>query len=160
MNLLIFGIGLTIYAFYAERREAPVRTALDNDSDKVFPYFVLHELPDGIPGLLVAAVLGSTMSVFSGGINAAATSIYVDVVANAAGHHLPETAMLRFVQGTVVGLSALCIALAFAAARVGGLVKASVSLLGLTLGPCRPGATGRERPSDSALACAAPSGLQ
>ena len=118
MNLLMFAIGLTIYAFYAQRHESPVRDHLYGNSDRIFPYFVLHELPAGIPGLLVAAVLGSTMSVFSGGINAAATSIYVDVVSNACGLHLAETTMLKFVQATTVLLSMCCIALAFAAAAV------------------------------------------
>ena len=42
-------------------------------------------LPAGLPGLLIAGVLGSTMSVFSGGLNACATSIYIDIVDNALG---------------------------------------------------------------------------
>ena len=37
----------------------------------------------GIAGLLVAAVLGSTMSVYSGGLNAAATSFHIDILSNA-----------------------------------------------------------------------------
>ena len=32
------------------------------------------------PGLLLAAVVGSTMSVFSGGINAAATAVHIDIL--------------------------------------------------------------------------------
>lgn len=130
MNILMFGIGLVIYAFYAERRESPVRDALSGDSDKIFPYFVLTELPSGIPGLLVAAVLGSTMSVFSGGINAAATSIYVDVLRNACGWRLTDFRMLKFVQAMTVVLSLLVIGLAFAASAV----RSPTALLPLT--PC------------------------
>jgi hypothetical protein len=37
----------------------------------------------GIAGLLVAAVLGSTLSVYSGGLNAAATSFHIDILSNA-----------------------------------------------------------------------------
>ena len=35
--------------------------------------------------MLIAAILGSTMSVFSGGLNASATSIYIDLIDNALG---------------------------------------------------------------------------
>lgn len=57
MNVLIMSIGLTIFAFYAAKGQDPVAHTLDNKADKVFPYFVLHELPHGIPGLLIAGEL-------------------------------------------------------------------------------------------------------
>ena len=70
-------IALAIFAFYAKNGIDPVanQTLLDHDADKIFPFFVLNELPAGLPGLLVAGVLGSTMSVFSGGLNASASDI-------------------------------------------------------------------------------------
>ncbi len=63
-------LGLQLFVFYKQHGALP-----DVSSDKLSAYFALTELPAGVAGALVAAVLGSTMSVFSGGINAAATSV-------------------------------------------------------------------------------------
>ena len=49
-------------------------------SDHNLPFFALTVLPGGVAGLLLAAVVGSTMSVYSGGINAAATAFQVDIM--------------------------------------------------------------------------------
>eukprot|EP00039_Didymoeca_costata_P001697 m.54349 g.54349 ORF g.54349 m.54349 type:complete len:551 (-) comp10920_c0_seq2:177-1829(-) len=128
-------IGMTIYTFYTKRDEDPVQSVLGGDSDKVFPYFVLHELPHGLAGLLVAGVLGSTMSVFSGGLNSCATSVYVDIIENAMGKGVPEHRVVRLTRIITVIVACCSIGLAFGAAAITGLVKLAVSLLGLTLGP-------------------------
>ena len=62
-------------------------------------YWICHgvmlSMPHGLPGLLIAAVLGSTMSVFSGGLNAAATSIYVDIIDHALGRGVPQDQVVQ-----------------------------------------------------------------
>eukprot|EP00050_Salpingoeca_kvevrii_P005202 m.273914 g.273914 ORF g.273914 m.273914 type:complete len:544 (-) comp11090_c1_seq46:449-2080(-) len=78
-------LGWSLYAYYHERTArtgAPDPLAAGDiaSSDQLSAYFALTELPKGMAGLLIAAVLGSTMSVFSGGVNAAATSCYVDLM--------------------------------------------------------------------------------
>ena len=124
-----------IFAFYARQGKDPVRDALHGDADWIFPYFVLHELPHGLPGLLVAAVLGSTMSVFSGGLNAASTSIYVDIIDHALGRGVEPARVVAVTRVLMVALAATSIGLAFAAAHIASLVKQSVTLMGLALGP-------------------------
>ena len=131
------GIGVAIFAFYAKEGIDPVanKTLLDHDADKIFPYFVLHELPAGLPGLLVAGVLGSTMSVFAGGLNASATSLYVDIIENALGKGVPKHRVVRVSKILTCIVAVVAIGLAFAAAKLGNLVQESVSLMGLMLGP-------------------------
>ena len=45
-----------------------------------FRYFFANALPDGVAGLIVAALFATTMSVFSGGINGIVTCFIVDVL--------------------------------------------------------------------------------
>lgn len=74
--LLVFCLsGTVLYAYY---------TAFPNlqpslgKPDQILPYFVVHELPSPLPGLLIAAIFGATMAVASAGINALATTVLVD----------------------------------------------------------------------------------
>jgi len=96
---------------------------------------VLNELPHGLPGLLIAAVMGSTMSVFSGGLNAAATSIYIDIIDHAMGRGVAPHQVVKVTRALTAGLALISVGLAFASAALPGLMHQSVSLMGLALGP-------------------------
>ena len=106
---------LAILSFYEQEKIRPVQDKLIEQADQILPYFAITQvntcgiaahgyrcrpsrfliesccmqLPRGIAGLLVAAVLGSTMSVYSGGLNAAATCCHVDILTNALGQPCP-----------------------------------------------------------------------
>ena len=97
-------------------------------------------LPDSLvmPCMLMAwvpycAVLCAACA--SGGLNAAATSIYIDIIDNAMGKGVPPEKVVRLTRGLTVILALVSIGLAFASAAIPGLVKQSVSLMGLALGP-------------------------
>eukprot|EP01051_Picozoa_sp_SAG22_P019810 SAG22_NODE_3777_length_1532_cov_1.634589_1_plen_228_part_10 len=108
---------------------------LGGDSDKILPFFVLTALPQGFAGALMAAVLGSTMSVFCGGINSASACFVYDVLGNGFGVRLqPERIVLVTREFTLV-FSALCIIFAFFAAQLGGIIRLCNSVMGLTMGP-------------------------
>lgn len=47
-------------------------------NDRLLPYFVVHELPAPVPGILIAAILGATIAVVSAGVNALATTTLMD----------------------------------------------------------------------------------
>ena len=71
---------MAFWAYYLQRGQDPLLDGSISSSDQVLPYFVLTALPHGVAGLIVAAILGSTMSVFSGGVNAATTSVAIDLI--------------------------------------------------------------------------------
>ncbi|SEF81992.1 transporter, SSS family [Halpernia humi] len=50
-----------------------------NDKDYVFIYYILHYLPTGIVGLLIAVILSAAMSSTSSELNALATTTVVDI---------------------------------------------------------------------------------
>jgi Na+/proline symporter len=56
-----------------ERTRLPVAT-----SDRIFPTFIVREMPTGIAGLLVAAILAAAMSNLSAALNSLSSTTVVD----------------------------------------------------------------------------------
>ncbi len=75
VSALFFLIGTSLYAFYQVQ---PDLLPAEITSDQVFPYFIVHQLPAGITGLLVAAIFAAGMSTISTSINSTATIILMD----------------------------------------------------------------------------------
>jgi SSS family solute:Na+ symporter len=135
-------IGVALHAFYRERHFDPVAAGVAGggvaSSDDIMPFFVLHDCPDGVIGLLGGAVLGCTLSVFSGGLNAASTSCAVDILQNACGAQgLSQHRLVRATQAFTLGLGVLVTALSVGASMlVGvGVVQFSLIIVGLLSGP-------------------------
>jgi Na+/proline symporter len=62
----------------AVRKEASSITK-SNDTNYVFLHFVTHYLPEGIVGIVIAAILAAAMSTISGEINSLATVSVIDI---------------------------------------------------------------------------------
>jgi SSS family solute:Na+ symporter len=71
-------IGVLLYAFY---HAYPDKAAgLPPEKREVFPYFILHEMPPGVRGLVIAGILATAMGSLSTALNALATSFARDFV--------------------------------------------------------------------------------
>jgi SSS family solute:Na+ symporter len=68
-------IGLAIFSYYAH---FPTRLPAGLAPDKWFPYFIVHELPTGISGIVIAGLLAATMSSVSSGVNSITAACVVD----------------------------------------------------------------------------------
>lgn len=62
LNFLLFGLGTVLFLFYRENA-ASLSPALKLDG--IYPFFVAQQLPPGMSGLVVAALLAATMSTIS-----------------------------------------------------------------------------------------------
>jgi solute:Na+ symporter, SSS family len=69
-------VGVVLFVFYHQRD--PQAAARFNRADKVFPTFVVTQLPHGLAGLLIAAILSAAMANLSAALNALASSSVVD----------------------------------------------------------------------------------
>ncbi|MHC4462106.1 MAG: sodium:solute symporter family transporter [Planctomycetota bacterium] len=69
-------IGTTLFAFYS----SPEHTlgADITKGDQVFPYFIATELPAGLKGLIIAAILAAAMSTVDSALNCSATVLLLD----------------------------------------------------------------------------------
>jgi len=72
-------IGVVLYAFYQGK---PFTRG-----DEVFPDFIIHELPTGISGVIIAGLFASAMGALSGSINSLASSTLIDLYKPYLGKH-------------------------------------------------------------------------
>ncbi|MBL8229426.1 MAG: sodium/solute symporter [Bryobacterales bacterium] len=75
MTALFLMIGTGLFAFY---RVNPALLPAGVTGDMVFPHFIRTQLPPGVSGLLVAAILAAAMSTLSSNINCMATVFVED----------------------------------------------------------------------------------
>lgn len=75
VSLLFFLIGTLLFVYY---RVHLGLLPLGVSGDQVFPYFIVHGLPVGITGLLIAAIFAAGMSTISTSINSSATVFLTD----------------------------------------------------------------------------------
>lgn len=74
-STVFYSIGTMLFMFY---RAHPERFNPAAPTDAVFPMFISGEMPEGMRGLLVAAVMAASMSTLSSGISSMATLVSVD----------------------------------------------------------------------------------
>jgi len=72
--ILFLVLGVALYAYH---QHVPL-VAAGGDNDRVFPEFVVREMPPGITGLLIAAIFAAGMSNLSGALNSLASSSIID----------------------------------------------------------------------------------
>ena len=106
ISALFFMIGTALYVYYLN---VPAGT-LPAKADEVFPYFIVHELPTGMVGLVIAAVLAAGMSTLSSSLNSSATVYTIDfykrVLKTGAGDHA-QLNMIRLTTGVIGTLATL-----------------------------------------------------
>jgi SSS family transporter len=71
---LFLTLGVMLYAFH---QQSPL-IGPGGDTDRVFPEFVVREMPRGIAGIVIAAIFAAAMSNLSGALNSLASSSIVD----------------------------------------------------------------------------------
>jgi len=70
-----FFLGTALYAFY---KTQPGRLNPTLDTDAILPWFVVHELPVGVAGVVLAAVFAAAMSSLDSSMNSMATVFVTD----------------------------------------------------------------------------------
>ena len=68
-------IGTALFSYYTAQPDLLPEGVV---GDKVFPYFIVHGLPTGVTGLVIASLFAAGMSTISTSINSAATIVLTD----------------------------------------------------------------------------------
>ncbi len=126
--------GLVLFAFYQIHGD-PMAAGHISKSDQILPYFVITQLPAGLPGLLIAAIYAGTMSATSSGLNALTTATLVDFRQRLSLKTTTEAQQLKLARWLTVAYGALVIVLAFGVSKLGALIEASNKAIGLVGGP-------------------------
>ena len=113
VHVVILGVGLALAVFYAERG-VPVELAqqLSESPDRIFPYFIVNELPVGISGLFIAAIFAAAISTLDSALTESSdltvNHIYQRVLPNKTeAHYLLASRLLMVVWGLLFFAAAM-----------------------------------------------------
>jgi SSS family transporter len=76
--VLFLGIGLMLFVFYGSGGAATLPSDVAARADRVFPHFIVTQLPVGIVGLVIAAILAAAMSTLSSSLNSSSATALAD----------------------------------------------------------------------------------
>ena len=128
--VLLCTVGLGLAAWYVSQ-PAP---DMPGKPDQIFPYFIAKQLPSGITGLVLAAILAATMSSMTSGINTLSANITLDFRARF-GSPMSAQRKLRYARNASLMIGLLATALAGAVSALGDIFDIAQTLLGAFLGP-------------------------
>jgi SSS family solute:Na+ symporter len=100
-----------------------------NDTNYIFLYYVLHKLPHGLIGLLIAVIFLAAWGSISSALNALASTTIVDIYKRLFKHEASDKHYLKVSRWSTLGWGIFCIGVAQFAHRMGSLIEA-VNILG------------------------------
>jgi len=128
--LSLVSVGLLLWLWYRHNPDP----ALPADPDKIISYFIAQELPAGVSGLLIAAILAATMSSITSGVNSLAGAFTNDWLARFGRPRTPVE-MFKASRCASLGVGLLAIVTAGLIEQIGSILIASQVIMGVFLGP-------------------------
>ncbi len=104
--MLFLFTGILMYAFYQYN---PGNLPAGTPQLNIFPHFIIHELPAGVKGLLIAGLLATAMGSLSTALNSLATTATKDWYQDLINPHATEKQLLTCVRWGTAGFSLLLI---------------------------------------------------
>jgi len=130
ISVAFYAIGTGLYTFFKTHPEQLDMTMTKGDA--IFPYFMMSQMPQGIAGLLIAAIFAATMSTISSNINSISTAFSIDFWKRFRPH-TSDKSMLHVARMTCVisGIIGVGIALMMAEWNILSLLDYFNTILGL-----------------------------
>lgn len=114
LGFLFYFIGTALFAFY---QVFPDPT-LPAKPDQVYAHFIVHHLPGGVAGLLLAAVLAASMSSIDACMNSASTVCVEDFLRRFSRRERPDRFYLRTARGLILLWGVLMVLMALLFMRI------------------------------------------
>jgi Na+/proline symporter len=76
VSLVFYFIGTALYTYY-KTQPNELNFAMQN-TDAIFPHFIMSKMPVGVAGILIAAIFSATMSTVSSNVNSISTAFTSD----------------------------------------------------------------------------------
>ncbi len=117
LTAIFLYIGSALFAFYSGSAHTLDPSIVKGD--QVFPYFIATELPVGMKGLIIAAILAASMSTVDSALNCSATVLYEDYYRKYFKIDASEKNSINFLRLTTVvwGILGIVFALMFINAK-------------------------------------------
>ena len=111
VTLLFTAIGTLLWMY---NRSNPEVIPDGTRAAAVFPWFIVHKLPPGVSGLLVAAIIAAAMSTVAATLNSGSTVLLEDYWKRFASRRANDRSNLIFLRLMTVGLAVVSIVIALA----------------------------------------------
>jgi solute:Na+ symporter, SSS family len=115
VSMIFFFIGTALFTYYLTfPTELPESLRHLDAADKVFPYYIVNGLPQGLTGLLIASIFAAGMSTVSTSVNSVATIILSDFYKRYWHTEPSEKRSMRvlYISSLVFGVVGILVALA------------------------------------------------
>ena len=127
--VLFLLIGVLLFVYYNDQHlTAPAQ------KDRIYPEFVWNQLPPGLAGLIIAAILAAAMANISAALNSLSSTLVVDFL-HARAKGVSEARSVNLARWATVGWGVVLLAIA-----IGARGSKSVLEAGLTIGSIPMGA--------------------
>ncbi len=120
VSLLFFLIGTFLFTYYQlNPHTLPQELQATDMADRVFPYFIVHELPPGFTGLLIASIFAAGMSTVSTSLNSGAAVVLTDFYQRFNQQADSERNSMRvlYIASVLIGLTGIAAALAMTSVK-------------------------------------------
>lgn len=131
-TLIFFFVGTTLFAFFKEY-PSEMNTGLINN-DGIFPWYIVSQLPNGVSGLLLAAIFAAAMSSLSSSMNSAATAYATDFHFRFNWNKKLNELMLARRATLILGIAGILFAFMMATMDIKSLWDEFQKVLGLVIG--------------------------
>ncbi len=132
--VLFLFIGIMLFVFYHHFPTLPPDVA--NRADRIFPHFIVTELPHGVVGLVIAAIFAAAMSTLSSSLNSSAATSLTDFYRPLLARNRTDTHYLRVSRGLTAMWGGVQIVVAIVAISMQQrAVDAVLSIASFTNGP-------------------------
>jgi solute:Na+ symporter, SSS family len=133
--VLFLLIGVMLYVYYGSSGPA-LPAEIESRPDRVFPHFIVSQLPPGVVGLVIAAIFAAAMSTLSSSLNSSAATALADFYRPLFGQGRSDAHYLRVSRRLTVLWGVIQILVAFGAVRTSQRIVDSVlSIASFTSGP-------------------------
>ena len=121
-------IGILLFVYYQDRHlTAPLQ------KDGIYPAFIWNNLPVGVAGLIIAAILAAAMANISAALNSLASTTVVDFY-RPQTRGKTEAQSLRLARFATVGWGVVLLAIGILAQQVHSVLEAGLTLASIPSG--------------------------
>jgi SSS family solute:Na+ symporter len=128
--ILFLSIGTLLFVFYHFYPDPSIPA----NPDRIFPYFIMTQLPLGLRGLLIAGVLAAAMSSTDSALGALSSSAVVDIYKPYIRKHATEKHYLSVSRWFVVLFCIVLVVIAIACRNIQGILWLGLRIVGFTYG--------------------------
>ncbi len=132
VTIAFFTIGTGLYTFFKTHPAELDFTMAKGDA--IFPFFMMSQMPQGLAGLLIAAIFAATMSTIASNINSVSTAFTIDLWSKIKGHGKAVSVRTARIAGIIAGMLGMAIAWLMATVDIQSLLDYFNTILGLLSG--------------------------